>query len=154
MKRLKEKLWAAASKKERGTVVEALLTFCVFFVALLALFLIAITTFSQVNARWQAKQVARDYILVAETQGYLTPDDINKMRADLKAIGVTNVDFTGTSQSEVPYGSKVYVKFNGVVKDHVFNFGASHPGNRSGSGLATQDKRIYVQRVSISKQQE
>lgn len=139
------------NKKEPGTAVEAMMVFAVAFLIFLVVMTILLSAFANINSRWQARQTAREYLLVAETQGYLTSDDLNKMSNQLKAEGLYNIDYSGTTTSKVPYGTTIYVHFKANIKDHaVLGSGkANDPWS-----VGTKANTIEVIRQSTAKQQE
>ena len=112
---------------------------------------ILLSAFANINSRWQARQTAREYLLVAETQGYLTSDDLNKMSNQLEAEGLYNIDYSGTTTSKVPYGTTICVHFKANIKDHTV-LGSGKAGDSWSVG--TKTNTIEVVRQSTAKQQE
>ena len=43
--------------------------------------------FSGVSNKWGMRQVAREYMLIMETEGYLKPSDQAALRAELESYG-------------------------------------------------------------------
>lgn len=138
-------------KKEPGTAIEAMMVFAVAFLIFLVVMTILLSAFANINSRWQARQTAREYLLVAETQGYLTSDDLNKMTDQLKAEGLYNIDYSGTTTSKVPYGTTISVHFKANIKDHTV-LGSGKAGDPWSVG--TKTNTIEVVRQSTAKQQE
>lgn len=57
----------------------------------------------------QIDQLARKYILEMETEGYLQPSSVVTLTAELKNVGATDIDFAGTTLSDVGYGKPIYL---------------------------------------------
>jgi hypothetical protein len=147
MKNILQRLFrrrAETPVKEKGTAVEALMVFGTGFVIFLMVFMVTAGAFANIDSRWQARQIAREYLLVCETQGYLTTSDLDGMTQKLSDCGVTNVDYTGTTTAKVPYGSTITLHFKGKIADHVLLNGTT--------GISNDD--IEIIRQSTAKQQE
>ena len=78
-------------------------------------------------------QVARKYILRMETIGYLTEKDCQQMTAELSALGAVELDFTGSTQNEVGYGSPITLCIRGKLEGN----GITDDGMLSGTFLGT-----------------
>lgn len=61
-------------------------------------------------------QLARKYILRMETVGYLTAADRTMLCQELDAMGVAEVDLTGTTLNEVSYGAPITLQISGNLK--------------------------------------
>ena len=61
-------------------------------------------------------QIARKYILRMETVGYLTENDCQTMAAELSKIGAVELDFTGSTLSEVTYGAEIVLMIRGKLE--------------------------------------
>lgn len=64
-----------------------------------------------------AEGIARKYMLKMEQKGYLTPDNESAMINDFNNIGITNIDISGTTLTQVNYGEDVYLHIS--YKYHV-----------------------------------
>lgn len=56
-----------------------------------------------------AEVIARKYMLKMEQTGYLTPDNESAMINDFNNIGISNIDISGTTLTQVNYGEDVYL---------------------------------------------
>ena len=56
--------------------------------------------------------VLKEYLYLAEQNGYLSDDQILMMREDLIAVGIepSSIETSGTTTSQVAYGQEVTVK--------------------------------------------
>ena len=70
----------------------------------------------------------RKYIIRMETTGYLADDDKKSMLEELNEIGVTGVDFSGTTMHEVEYGNIIDLHITGKLKVKTYNFLAVFKG--------------------------
>lgn len=119
---MKKHIITLLGKKNKGsTGIEALMVFGVSLVLFLAIMLITLSAFSNINNKWMIKQCAREYLLIAETQGCLTDHDIGQMILELNSYGFENVNTDGTTVTHQPYGDPVYVIFSGTYKSHKTN---------------------------------
>lgn len=80
---------------------------------LVGLFAALFFSFAQISTQNQIERTYRQYLLVMETQGCLTSSAKAQLIADLTALGLTNIDLTGTTESEVAYGGTVTLHIEG-----------------------------------------
>ena len=140
-------------RKEKGTVVEAFLVFATFFVSFTAIMILMLAAFSNINNKWQQRQVARQYLLLCETQGYLTPSDLTSMTKELEGFGLTNIKTDGTTVTEAPYGSEIRVCISGTYNQNILRIAGSG-NNAQIQGLGTTSVPITINRTSTAKQQD
>lgn len=69
-----------------------------------------------IQRKSQIGQVARKYILRMETTGYLTASDQNNLSQELQALGVTGIDFNGTTRVCVGYGAPISLHIYGKLE--------------------------------------
>lgn len=77
-------------------------------------------------------QISRKYILKMETEGYLKEPDKVSLLKELKDVGMSGVDLSGTTLQPVTYGEAIYLKIQGDIAGKVI--GASDEMWRSGFG--------------------
>lgn len=68
----------------------------------------------------EISQVARCYILKMETVGCLTESDKNDMLEELYALGMQEIDLTGTTLSPVEYGDSVFLHIRGKITGRIW----------------------------------
>ena len=61
-------------------------------------------------------QLARKYILKMETTGYLTEEDKFLLTEELKALGITEIQYGGTTVNAVPYGEAITLQIQGKLR--------------------------------------
>ena len=140
-------------RKEKGTVVEAFLVFATFFVSFTAIMILMLAAFSNINNKWQQRQVARQYLLLCEAQGYLTPSDLTSMTKELEGFGLTNIKTDGTTVTEAPYGSEIRVCISGTYNQNILRIAGSG-NNAQIQGVGTTSVPITINRTSTAKQQD
>ncbi len=108
-------------KKHKGSIVEdiifpllCIVGICVFVIAILNVVSLAIF-------KADVKGVARDYILQMETEGYLTSAGATTLRQEFTDYGVTDIDLTGTTMSQVEYGQDIYLQIRYDIPVQVLN---------------------------------
>lgn len=74
-----------------------------------------------IQQKMEAGQLARKYVLRMETVGYLTSEDKTILTRELTDLGITDIDYTGSTDREVPFGSPITLKIQGKLKgEYVF----------------------------------
>ena len=101
-------------KNKASASIDALMVFCVSLVVFMVVIVIILSAFSQINDKWKISQCAREYLLIAESQGCLTDSDVQSMKTRLNAYGLENVDTSGTTMIRQDYGDPVVVSFSGT----------------------------------------
>ena len=100
--------------KSRGSVTN-IVTLFIFIVGMTVVMLAFYDCIGLLKTREEISQIVRRYILVAETEGYLSNDERLKMTEELKLTGLTEIDLTGTTFTGAGYGNLVNVKVSGKV---------------------------------------
>ncbi|MBQ3899159.1 MAG: hypothetical protein II741_04870 [Lachnospiraceae bacterium] len=100
--------------KSRGSVTN-IVTLFIFIVGMTVVMLAFYDCIGLLKTREEISQIVRRYILVAETEGYLSNDERLKMTEELKLAGLTEIDLTGTTFTGAGYGNLVNVKVSGKV---------------------------------------
>jgi len=118
-------------KKTKGdsTYVATLIAIFVIVILFMALFY----SFAQIQQQNKVVRVYRQYLMEMETQGYLTPGAKTRLTAELTALGVSNLDFTGTSLAPVGYGQPVTIHIQGDLAVSQLNFATSTPRKNGGT---------------------
>ena len=102
--------------------------------------------FSGISDKWGMRQVAREYMLIMETEGYLKPADQAALKAELEGYGLYNISFSGTTTSEVNYGDRIYLCISGTYDDNVLAFAGAI------SKYTTHPSSITIRRQTTAKQ--
>lgn len=109
-------------KKKKGTVIENMLVCLIGMVMVCAFLVIVFGAFSSINDKWNMRQVARETLLIMETEGYLKPEDEVALLKELESYGLYDIDLSGTTKTEVDYGDRIYLKVTGTYDDNVLSF--------------------------------
>ena len=70
-------------KKEAGSIIENMLVALIGMVMTTAFLVIIFGAFSSISDKWHMRQVAREYLLIMETEGYLTASDQVSLKEEL-----------------------------------------------------------------------
>lgn len=111
-----------------------------------AFLVIIFGAFAGISDKWSMRQVAREYLLIMETEGYLKPEDAADLVAELNSYGLTNVSLSGTTMSEVDYGERIYLKITGTYDDNVLAFAGGI------SRVTAHPTTIVINRQTTAKQ--
>lgn len=68
------------------------------------------------RARETVNQIARAYMLVMETTGYLQEQDRKKLTDALEQAGVCEVKLTGTTSVQADYGEEIQLVIDGKLQ--------------------------------------
>lgn len=138
MKRLK--------KEKDGSVVENMLVALIGMVIMTAFLVIIFGTFASISDKWDMRQVAREYLLVMETEGCLTTTDQAMLVKELEDCGLYNISLSGTTVSEVDYGESIYLNITGTYNDNILAFAGGI------SKVADHPTTVAIQRRTTAKQ--
>lgn len=98
---------------------------------LVGLFAALFLSFAQISSQNKIERTYRQYLLVMETQGCLTASAKAQLIADLTALGLTNIDLTGTSETPVPYGGTITLHIEGDLKKEAVKEGTASGGGKT-----------------------
>lgn len=118
---------------------------CIMAMALICLYNISSTGI--LNSKSDVNMIMRKYIIRMESNGYLTADDESELMEELKDVGMTNIDISGTTLSEVEYGETVYLYVKGDISKRVISLGDIKNG-------VWQDKDIHIEESLSSTSQQ
>ena len=71
----------------------------------------------------EISQLSRQYILKMETEGYLNESNKQSLLQELHALGVQNIDLSGTTLQPVSYGETILLKIKGTVSTRTIGEG-------------------------------
>lgn len=107
-------------KKRKGSIVDVLpplmiiLTSMIIIIGFLCLLKV-------ISIKDNVRQVAREYILVMETTGYLSADKQVELKQKLDSMSVVDVDLSGTSTVNVGYGNPIYLSISCSIPGEEIN---------------------------------
>ena len=133
-------------QKKKGAIMENMLVALLGMVMTAAFLVIIFGAFSGISDKWGMRQVAREYLLIMETEGYLNSSDESNLRNDLSTLGLKNIDLSGTTKAEVGYGNRIYLKIRGTYDDNVLAFAGGI------SRVTSHPTTITINRESTAKQ--
>lgn len=103
-----KKLFLKIKKKEKGVDEFVATIICIPIIATL---MVTMLVMFKNNIRiTEVERVHRQYLLSMEHEGFLTPALETGLRNSLQTLGVTNIDLTGSSMTEVGYGNTVRLR--------------------------------------------
>lgn len=131
--------------KKRGSMMK-MLPVLLAMAAMTAITVMYLTYMSDYDKRESADQIAREYILKMETQGYLTVEMKDNLITDLGDIGFGHINLQGTTMSKADYGDEIVLIINAVLetKEHIFEHLL---GKRTDSKM----RQIKISKKSTSK---
>lgn len=133
-------------KKRKASVIENTLVMFINLVLVCAFLVIIFGAFSGISDKWGMRQVAREYMLIMETEGYLKQADQAALKAELENYGLYNISFSGSTTSEVNYGDRIYLCISGTYDDNVLAFAGAI------SKYTTHPSSITIRRQTTAKQ--
>lgn len=113
--------WLRKKMNGEATVVAAFIANAFGVIVFYLMVVMMIDYTKVVDVKNSICSVGDTYLQLMMTEGYLTEDDKNDMLDDLSKYGVTNVDFTGTTVSQVGYGERVALKMTCTVDLELHN---------------------------------
>jgi len=99
-----------------------------------------VNLYGEIVIRNDVERIHRKYLLSMERTGYLTSSDEGMLRAELSAIGVTNIDLTGTSMAPVGYGGQVRLVIKGQLMVNETRAVGKNFGTGGGARIVNIDK--------------
>lgn len=135
--------------KEAGfsNIVTGIFTMGICIMAMTLICLYNISATGILNSKSDVNMIMRKYIIRMESEGYLTPEDETELMEELKEAGMTNIDISGTTLSEVEYGETVYLYVKGDISKRVISLGDIKNG-------VWQDKNIHIDESLSSTSQQ
>ena len=109
-------------KKKKASIMENMLVLLLMNIIVCAFLVVIFGAFSGISDKWGMRQVAREYLLIMETEGYLSATDQANLIDELESYGLYNISLRGTTVSEVEYGDRIYLCINGTYDDNILAF--------------------------------
>ena len=133
-------------KKKDASVIENMLVLLLEMIIVCAMLVVIFGAFAGISNKWGMRQVAREYLLIMETEGYLSSADQSNMIAELEGYGLYNISLSGTTTSEVEYGDRIYLCISGTYDDNILSFAGGL------SNVTENPVQITINRQSTAKQ--
>ena len=133
-------------KKRKASVIENMLVMMVNLILVCAFLVIVFGAFSGVSDKWAMRQAAREYMLIMETEGYLSATDQAALKSELESYGLYNISFSGTTTREVSYGDRINLCISGTYDDNILSFAGPV------SKYTTHKSPITIKRQTTAKQ--
>lgn len=84
--------------------------------AISVLSLMYLSYMSDYDKKEAADQLAREYILRMETEGYLSLSEAYSFVSDLNSLGFEEISLSGTTMSDAGYGNQITLMVSAVLK--------------------------------------
>ena len=133
-------------KKKDASIIENMLVLLLMNIIVCALLVVIFGAFAGISDKWGMRQVAREYLLIMETEGYLSASDQANLIDDLESYGLYNVSLSGTTVSEVEYGDRIYLCISGTYDENILAFAGGI------SKVTENPVTITINRQSTAKQ--
>lgn len=133
-------------KKKKGSIMENMIVMLLNMILLCAFLVIIFGAFAGISDKWGMRQVAREYTLIMETEGFLKPSDQASLIAELEAYGMYDISLAGTTMSEVDYGNRIYLCIKGKYDDNILAFAGGI------SKVTEYTSEITINRQTTAKQ--
>lgn len=86
-------------------------------IAMMAVMISFMNCVHMLQTKGDVSQIARKYLLVAETEGFLSEGMRQNMTNELIKLGVKEIDLSGTTDSRIGFGETVTVSIRGKIGD-------------------------------------
>lgn len=133
-------------KKKEASIMENMLVMLLNMIVVCAFLVVIFGAFAGISDKWGMRQVAREYTLIMETEGYLTSEDQANLISELENYGLYNISLSGTTISEAEYGDRIYLCINGTYDDNVLAFAGGI------SKITEHTSQISINRQTTAKQ--
>ena len=133
-------------KKKEASIIENMLVTLLMTIIVCAFLVVIFGAFSGISDKWGMRQVAREYLLIMETEGYLSEADRANLIDELESYGLYNISLSGTTVSEVDYGDRIYLCISGTYDDNISAFAGGI------SKIAKNPVNIVINRQTTAKQ--
>lgn len=106
--------------KSKGSLLD-FMTVGISLVAMAVVVMVYLNLSELMLTRLEVSQVTRKYILRMETKGYLDRADESALFSELAALGLEEIDLTGSTCLPVGYGESIRLSVRGKVMGSVLN---------------------------------
>lgn len=133
-------------KKKSASIIENMLVMLLELIVVCSFLVVIFGAFAGISDKWGMRQVAREYLLIMETEGYLSGTDQANIIAELESYGLYNISLSGTTTSEVEYGDRIYLCISGTYDDNILSFAGGV------SKITENPVQITINRQTTAKQ--
>lgn len=133
-------------KKKDASIMENMIVMLLNMVVVCAFLVIIFGAFAGISDKWGMRQVAREYTLIMETEGYLSATDQANLISELEGYGLYNISLSGTTIREVDYGDRIYLNITGIYDDNILAFAGGI------SKITEHPSQITIKRQTTAKQ--
>lgn len=133
-------------KKKSASIIENMLVMLLELIVVCSFLVVFFGAFAGISDKWGMRQVAREYLLIMETEGYLSGTDQANIIAELESYGLYNISLSGTTTSEVEYGDRIYLCISGTYDDNILSFAGGV------SKITENPVQITINRQTTAKQ--
>ena len=109
-------------QKKQASIIENMLVMLLEMIVVCAFLVVIFGAFAGISDKWGMRQVAREYLLIMETEGYLSATDQANLIDELESYGLYNISLSGTTVREVEYGDRIYLCISGTYDDNILAF--------------------------------
>lgn len=88
---------------------------CVSILAITLLMMAYISSMSILDQKTQISQLTRQMMLQMETKGFMSLADQAKFQGELTILGLTDIDLSGSTMSDVGYGNQIILSVKGNI---------------------------------------
>lgn len=106
--------------RDRGSFCDFLIQ-CMMFLFICVIIVACFDYLDIVSTKQSCGQIARSYMLRMESTGYLTTEDLARMKAELTELGVTDISTTGTTTAPAQYGEIITLRFSCKYEGYTIN---------------------------------
>lgn len=103
-------------KKVKGNIGD-IVTMGMFVIFMLTVMISFMGCADILQKKSEISQLARRYILVAETYGYIPEGDWDNLLTELESLGITDADISESTRSKAEFGHMVTVSIKGKIYD-------------------------------------
>lgn len=101
-------------KKSKGSLID-FVTVMLTIVAMLAILAVFFQVSELLIIRMDVSQVTRRYMLRMETKGFLEEEDMRALEEELAALGLGDIDLSGSTLTPVAYGETIVLSVRGRI---------------------------------------
>lgn len=103
-------------RKSRGNIGD-IVVMGIFVIAMMTVMTGFINCVDILQKKSEISQLAREYILIAETYGYIPEGDCDSLITELESMGVTEADISESTLIKTEFGHTVIVSIKGKIND-------------------------------------
>lgn len=114
--------------------------------AISVLSLMYLSYMARYDKKEAADQLAREYILRMETEGYLTDESKNNLIRSMENLGYTNINLSGTTMTDAGYGNQIMLVINASLETDKINV-----TDYLGINKGREETRLYICKKTTAK---